>query len=82
MFKLFWVWADDDHHWHDHHDDHEVEIIHSDEETLDDEVWQVALDVLEAPDNIFIIAPIAWVEYEDIDLSINKTPLVLFKFFE
>lgn len=73
-------WAKDDHwHWAKHEDKTEVKvwIIHSDEETLDDEVGQVALDVLDTPDDIFIIAPIAWVEYERIDLSINKTILTI-----
>ena len=71
-----------DHHWHDHHwhDDHwhlDVDVIHSNEEVSDEEVWQVALDILETEDEIFIIAPIAWVEYENIDLSINKTVLTI-----
>lgn len=74
MFKIFWVGNDDDHH---HHDDLKVEVVHSDEETLNDEVWQVALDVLESEDSVFIIAPIAGVEYEEIDLSINKTVLTI-----
>lgn len=74
MFKLFWVGHDDE---HEHHEELDVEVLHSDEETLDDEVGQVALDVLETPDHVFIVAPIAWVEYEDIDLSINKTVLTI-----
>lgn len=74
MFKIFWVSDDED---LDLKDDVDVETIDSDEEVLDEEVWQVALDILEAPDNIFIIAPIAWVLYEEIDLSINKTVLTI-----
>lgn len=72
MFKIFWVWSNDE-----HNDDLKVEVVESDEETLDEEVGQVALDVLETEDNIYIVAPIAWVEYEDIDLSINKTVLTI-----
>lgn len=72
MFKIFWVWWNDE-----HHDDLKVEVVHSDEETLDEEVGQVALDVLESDDNVYIVAPIAGVEYEDIDLSINKTVLTI-----
>lgn len=72
MFKIFWVWNDEE-----RDGDLNVEVIHSDEEILDEEVGQVALDVLEWEDNVFIIAPIAWVEYEDIDLSINKTVLTI-----
>lgn len=72
MFKIFWVWWNDE-----HHDDLKVEVVHSDEEILDEEVGQVALDVLESDDNVYIVAPIAGVEYEDIDLSINKTVLTI-----
>lgn len=72
MFKMFWVWNDEE-----HHDDLNVEVVHSDEETLDEEVGQVALDVLEWEDSVYVVAPIAWVEYEDVDLSINKTVLTI-----
>ncbi len=72
MFKIFWIGWDDE-----HHDDGKVEVIHSHEEILDQEVGQVALDVLESDEDVYIIAPIAWVEYEDIDLSINKTVLTI-----
>jgi HSP20 family molecular chaperone IbpA len=72
MFKIFWVWNDEE-----HDDGLKVEVVNSDEEVLDEEVGQVALDILEWEDSIFIIAPIAWVEYEDIDLSINKTVLTI-----
>ncbi|MDD5769498.1 MAG: Hsp20/alpha crystallin family protein [Candidatus Gracilibacteria bacterium] len=72
MFKIFGVGSNDE-----HNDDLKVEVVESDEETLDEEVGQVALDVLETEDNIYIVAPIAGVEYEDIDLSINKTVLTI-----
>lgn len=72
MFKIFWVWEEDKNSM-----DLEVEIIDSKEEVSDEEVGQLALDVLESEDEIFIIAPIAWVEQEEIDLSINKTILTI-----
>lgn len=72
MFKIFWIWENDE-----NNNDLKVEVINSDEETLNEEVGQVALDVLESEDSIYIVAPIAWVEYEDIDLSINKTVLTI-----
>jgi hypothetical protein len=37
----------------------ELEVIESKEEIIDEEVGQVALDVLESEDEIFIVAPIA-----------------------
>jgi len=66
MFKLFWVWW-----WNE-----------NDYETLDEEikenennVWQVALDVIEKDDSITIIAPIAWIDLKDIDLTIKSSVL-------
>lgn len=69
MFKLFWVTSKD-------------EIIELDDEIniwdeLEEEVWQVALDILETPYELIILAPIAWIELEDIDLSVNKSILTI-----
>ncbi len=72
MFKLFWVASEQN-----TSPDLEVEVLESKEEIIDEEVGQVALDVLEAEDEIYIVAPIAWVEQDQIDLSINKTILTL-----
>ena len=72
MFKLFWVSSEQN-----TAPDLEVEVLESKEEIIDEEVWQVALDVLETENEIFIVAPIAWVEQDQIDLSINKTILTL-----
>lgn len=73
MFKLFWLWEEktgDIVEWF------EVEIDDSEEDLLE-EIWQVALDVLEDLDYVTIIAPIAWIELEEIDLSLNKTVLTI-----
>lgn len=72
MFKLFWVSSEQN-----TPPDLEVEVLESKEEIIDEEVGQVALDVLEAENEIYIVAPIAWVEQDQIDLSINKTILTL-----
>lgn len=71
MFKFFWVSNNEK------SPDIDLEVVDTKEEVLDEEVWQIALDVLEAEDEIYIIAPIAWVEQEKIDISINKTILTL-----
>jgi len=47
------------------------------EPELEKEVWQVALDVLENPREFIIVAPIAWVELDDIDLSLNDNILTI-----
>lgn len=69
MFKFFWVANKDE----PTELDNEIDI--SDE--LEDEIWQVALDILETPYEIIILAPIAWIELEDIDLSVNKSVLTI-----
>lgn len=72
MFKLFWVSQEQN-----TPPDLEVDVLDSKEEIMDEEVGQVALDVLETENEVFIVAPIAWVEQDQIDLSINKTILTL-----
>ncbi len=73
MFKIFWITQDDSLP----SDDLGLEVVNNEEEILDEEVWQVALDVLETSENVYIVAPVAGVEYEDIDLSIHKTVLTI-----
>ncbi len=71
MFKLFWVW--------DSEDSYDLETL--DQEFIwedpDSEIWQVALDVVEKNDSIIIIAPIAWIDLNDVDLSIKKNILTI-----
>jgi len=37
----------------------------------------VAVDILETPYEIIVLAPIAWIELEDIDLSFSKSILTI-----
>lgn len=69
MFKIFWVTKDDD----IKNLDCELENI----DELDENVWQVAVDILETPLEIIILAPIAGIDLEDIDLSINESVLTI-----
>ena len=67
--KIFWVW-----------DDNIKKIeIESDDSILEEEseTGQIALDILETSDMIIIYAPIAGVELEDIDLTLNKSVLTI-----
>lgn len=69
MFKLFWV-------------SKEEEITNLQEDLsevkeMDENVWQVAIDILETTYEIIILAPIAGIELEDIDLSIIKWILTI-----
>ena len=68
MFKIFWVWEDD------------FEELNNEEKISDiseKEVWQLALDIIENDSEILIISPIAWIDLDDIDLSINKSVLTI-----
>lgn len=76
MVKLFWVGDDEQ------GDDNTVHVpIQEDwigenfiEETP---VGQIALDVLENHESIYILAPVAGIELGDIDISVNETTLTI-----
>ncbi len=70
MFKFFGVGQDDE-----VASSQEVDSPQEQEEKWD--AGQVALDILETKDALFIIAPIAGVELEDIDVSLNKNLLTI-----
>ncbi len=69
MFKLFWVT------WWDEDDD--IYILDDAINESETDVWQISLDIIEKKDFIIIIAPIAWVKLQNIDLSVNKNVLVI-----
>lgn len=70
MFKLFWVtWWDEE--------NEDIEILDKEIVENEDDVWQISLDIIEKKDSIIIIAPIAWVKLQNIDLSVNKNVLVI-----
>jgi len=68
MFKMFWVWEDD---FEELNNDWEISDI------SEKEVWQLALDIIENDSEILIVSPIAWINLDDIDLSINKSVLTI-----
>lgn len=41
------------------------------------DVWQLALDILETDDEVIILSPIAWIDLWEIDVSYNKWVLVI-----
>lgn len=79
MFKLFWE------------EEKELWSVQRQEELLQDgyqedeeetwegeeEVWQIALDVLENHESVYILAPVAWIELSGIDISVHETTLIL-----
>lgn len=66
--KLFWVGKGQKKVWVD---------IREEIEESEEESGQVALDIIDTPKEIIIIAPIAWVELEEIDLMLNKSVLTI-----
>jgi len=67
--KIFWVG----------NDDIKKIDIETDDSILEEEVesGQIALDIIETSNEIIIYAPIAWIELEDIDLTLNKSVLTI-----
>lgn len=77
MIKIFWVGNENQ---HSHGEEEESHEIHGHEGGHNEEwetVGQVALDIVETEEYLSIVAPIAGVEFEDIDLSLNKNILTI-----
>lgn len=75
--KLFWVGQDDN---HSEASQGESIWIQSSDYALPEEVvevGQIALDVLENHESVYILAPVAWVELADIDISVHETTLTI-----
>ena len=71
MFKFFGVSEKDD----NKHDEIVVDV--ADEETSEEDIWQVAIDILELEESIMIIAPLAGIEVDDVDIAISKNVLTI-----
>jgi len=74
MFKIFWV--DNNSQTEEHVSDdtlHMNEMMHESEE----EVWQIAVDIVEDYDMMYIIAPIAGIELHDMDVFVNNNTLTI-----
>lgn len=59
----------------DNRDTIEVEV--SDEDIVEEDLWQVALDILELEDSIVVIAPLAWVDIDAVDISVSRNILTV-----
>lgn len=69
MIKLFWASENEN-------DDFDLEDdVYSEDEIKEE--WQVALDIVEKADEIIIVAPIAWVDLNDIDIQVNSNILTI-----
>lgn len=54
-----------------------IEVQVNEEEIIEDDVGQVALDIAELEDSIVIIAPLAWVDIDDVDISVSRNILTI-----
>lgn len=70
MFKLFWVTDEQN-------DIKELDIEINKTYENSEDIWQIALDILETDYDIFIVAPIAWVDLSDINITLNKSVLTI-----
>lgn len=68
MFKIFWVWEEEKYK--------NIDEVMTDNNNEDD-IWQIAVDILETPYEFLIVAPIAWLDLEDINLSFNDSILTI-----
>ena len=69
MFKFFNVTKNNDYKEIDQED----HIDYDDFEQ--EEVWQVAIDILETKNEMILLSPIAWVDLDNIDISYNDQVL-------
>jgi len=78
MIKLFWV-GDDEESKSENIQIQDIDV--SPEETIireqEEEIGQIALDVLENHENVYIMAPVAGIELSDIDISVHETTLTI-----
>ncbi len=73
MFKLFWVEEEEK----TSHIPIESESSPQGHKQEKQEVGQIALDVLENHESVYILAPVAWIELKDIDISVHETTLTV-----
>lgn len=70
--KIFWVSKTEENTQKE-----ELEVKKEEYFSSEEEIGQIALDIIEIDEEIFIVAPIAGVRLEDIEVSLNKTVLTI-----
>ncbi len=78
-FNLFWVWDKDE------YEEIEENDLYEDDETFEDleggreeeNLWQIALDILDDWKSLIILAPVAGIDLKDIDLSFYNQVLTI-----
>ena len=72
MIKIFWVGEDKDEDIDSYEDTSTIDYDRPKED-----IWQIALDVVETPESIIIVAPVAGIELSDIDVVVQKNTLTV-----
>lgn len=54
-----------------------IEVEVSDDEVIEEDVGQIALDILELEDSIIVVAPIAWVDIDEVDIAVSRNILTV-----
>jgi HSP20 family protein len=72
MFKFFGVGEKNNENGHD-----EIVVDTAEETASDEDVGQVAVDILELPESIVIVAPLAGMEVDNVDIAISKNVLTI-----
>lgn len=72
MFKFFGVSKEEEFE----------EVFEDDEESSDlesesNEIWQIAVDIIETRYEIILLAPVAWISLDDIDISYHNNVLTI-----
>jgi len=54
-----------------------IKVEVNDDDIVEEDLGQVALDILELDDSIVIIAPLAWVDIDEVDISVSRNILTI-----
>ncbi len=54
-----------------------IEVEVNDEEVIEEDVGQIALDILELEDSIVVVAPLAWVDIDEVDIAVSRNILTI-----
>ena len=65
------------HHEDNNHDEQEIDVEIHNEHDHDTDTGQIAVDILDCPNSIIIIAPVAWVDPTEIDIGLSRNILTL-----
>lgn len=68
----------DNHHGHDdHHESHAIEVDMRDTHDHDTDIGQIAVDILDTPSAIIIVAPVAGVDPSEVDIWLSRNILTI-----